>query len=587
MSKRILEPGVCLFFLFYLYPFCSRMEYVLTGLTAEYAGIVLLVVFMAFSLYRKDSWEFHWADFLFLLLVCWYGWRLAAGDEPPDDRIVTRSAGCLLLYIYFRWEYPGDYFWGLLFGAGILRATWGISQRLFFLPALPFRLSENGGFGNSALWGIFSVLAFLAGCMVYGHCRKSAIKWIWGIGMSLLLLAVFLSASRASWVALAVGTIWLVAFSDRGRTIADNFRQRYNGMPLLLFSVIACICACGIAYGLYALRPASVEGRFLIWRVIAGAVGNAPWVGHGALSASYMPLQAEWLARHPNAACAMLADNNIYAFNEPLRILFECGIIGLLLFLGTLVMTFRAALRGNRSARGASGVLAAVMCFGLFGYPLTAVPIAIVVIIALAIMVSGRNSKNYLTVITFSRISRCAIITVLACFLAFCTEQFIRGKRADRLLLQARTEPAILSDGELLHCYQHWQGNPDFVLCYGKTLYDHERYAEALPVLRRGACLKPSSQLLCDLGDCYHFCGDRERAVASYQLAARMTPARILPPYRLFCLYRDDGLETQAEEQAHHLLDMPVKVVNTSVLRYRHQARLFLNNRQSSNHKQP
>ncbi|MDE5611862.1 MAG: O-antigen ligase family protein, partial [Odoribacter sp.] len=540
-----------------------------------------------FSLYRKGDWKFHWADFLFLLLVGWYGWRLSAGKEVADDRIVTRSMGCFLLYFYFRREHPGDCFWGLLFGAGILRAIWGISHFLFFSPALPFWLSGNGGFGNSALWGIFSVLALLAGGMIYGHCRKPAVKWMWGIGMALLLLAVFLSASRASWVALAVGCIWLVRFSEQGKTIAGYLHRRYAGIPLLLCWIIVCICACGVAYGLYALRPASVEGRFLIWLVIAGAIENAPWVGHGALSASYMPLQAEWFARHPDAACAMLADNNVHAFNEPLRILFECGTIGLLLFLGTLAVAFRTAVQGDRSARGASGLLVAVMCFGLFGYPLTAVPIAVVAVIALAIMISGENGKGRLPDVTFSRIGRGAIVTVLVCFLAFCTEQFVRGKRADRLLLQARTKPAILSDGELARCYQQWQGNPDFVLCYGKTLYDHERYAEALPVLRRGACLKPSSQLLCDLGDCYRFGGDLEGAVASYRLAARMTPARILPHYRLFCLYRDEGLETEAEEQAHRLLDMPVKVVNTSVLRYRHQARLFLSNRQSSNHKQP
>ena len=51
---------------------------------------------------------------------------------------------------------------------------------------------------------------------------------------------------------------------------------------------------------------------------------------------------------------------------------------------------------------------------------------------------------------------------------------------------------------------------------------------------------------------------------------------------RLFCLYKDNNLEEKATKQAGYILDMPVKVVNTSVLRYRHQAKLFLSNKQST-----
>lgn len=43
---------VPLFFLLFLYPFCSHTEYALTGLTAEYVGMVVLVVCVVFSLFR-------------------------------------------------------------------------------------------------------------------------------------------------------------------------------------------------------------------------------------------------------------------------------------------------------------------------------------------------------------------------------------------------------------------------------------------------------------------------------------------------------------------------------------------------------
>lgn len=572
-----------LFFLLFLYPFCSHTEYALAGLTAEYVGIVVLAVCAVCSLFRKDSWVFDGVDVLFLLFVCWYVWRLSAEADGTDGRMLMKSAGCLLLYFYFRRERPANLFFGLLFGAGVLRALWGILQQSGLLPSCYVWLAGNGGFYNSALWGIFSVMALLAGNALGGHCRSRGMKCLWGAGMLLLLLAVFLSASRASWVALVAGCIWVMGLSERGKKVLGNLRRKYAGIPLFLFGLAVSVCAGAGAYGLYVLRPASVEGRFLIWRVITDAVGKAPWCGHGALSASYMPLQADWFARHPDSAYAMVADNNIYAFNEFLRILFECGTIGLLLFAGMLFAAFRMAALGDRHACHAGGLLAAVMCFGLFGYPLTAVPVAVVAVIALTVIAGGDNHGRPLFRGTFTRWGRWAVMAATVCFLIFCTERYIGGKHADRLLRQGQTEPSVLSDGGLARDYRCWRNDPDFVLCYGKTLYNHARYADALPVLQRAARLKPSSRLLCDLGDCYRHAGNRHAAEASYLSASRMVPARILPHYRLFCLYRDEGMEAEAAAQAERMLTMPVKVVNTSVLRYRHQARLFLSHCPSQN----
>ena len=49
--------------------------------------------------------------------------------------------------------------------------------------------------------------------------------------------------------------------------------------------------------------------------------------------------------------------------------------------------------------------------------------------------------------------------------------------------------------------------NPDWMLCYGKMLYDrgYDRglYADALPVLEIAVRLCPTAEAVCDLGDCY------------------------------------------------------------------------------------
>ena len=130
----------------------------------------------------------------------------------------------------------------------------------------------------------------------------------------------------------------------------------------------------------------------------------------------------------------------------------------------------------------------------------------------------------------------------------------------------------------MINSYRYLQGNADFVLCYGKTLFNHRQYAEALPVLENACALKPSSRLVCDLGMCYQQAGRNAEAEKASLSASFMTPAYIVPHYHLFNLYRADGSPGQAAIQAEYMLSMQVKVVNTSVLRIRNQARIFLQN---------
>ncbi|MDE7074188.1 MAG: tetratricopeptide repeat protein, partial [Odoribacter sp.] len=275
-------------------------------------------------------------------------------------------------------------------------------------------------------------------------------------------------------------------------------------------------------------------------------------------------------------ACAMLADNNQYAFNEFLRVAFESGMVGLLLFAGLLAAAFRAVWRGSAVACRAGGILVAVMCFGLFGYPLSEELVTVVAVVALAVAAGGEGGRSLGTGRLPVPVRR-GIAVAVVCFFFFCTSQYVAGKRADGLLRCAQGEPSALSGTEAERCYRRWRANADFVLCYGKMLYNHGRYGEALPVLERAARLKPMSRLLCDLGDCYREGGEFRRAAETYGVASRMTPTHILPQYRLFCLWRDTGREEEAVERARYMLAMRVKVVNTSVLRYRHEARQFLN----------
>ena len=74
--------------------------------------------------------------------------------------------------------------------------------------------------------------------------------------------------------------------------------------------------------------------------------------------------------------------------------------------------------------------------------------------------------------------------------------------------------------------------------------------------------------------------GQWKEAEQKYRLAANMVPAYITPRQLLFKLYDMQGMSREAGQEAEYMLTMPVKIVNSSVIRARGQAREFLKSKE-------
>ncbi len=561
-----------------IYPF----DFALSGITVEFIAITAAVLYAIGCVARRDAFRFQAADGLFAAFVLWHGGRLILAAPCLNAWTPIQAAGCLCVYFCARNIRAETSLFRLLFLAGIWQAAWGVCQWQGLLPSYHPSFPSTGGFFNPALWGIFCVCGLLAGIPLHDAFRTCPLRILWAAGMALLLAAILLSGSRTAWLALAAGASRAGWTSKAGKNIRArlNVRTFRPGIRILL-CITAATAVGATAYGLYALRPDSVQGRFLIWQVIAGRLPDAPLCGHGALQAQYMPMQAAWFAAHPGSPASLLAGENVYAFNEFLRVAFESGVIGLALFAGTLVAAFLKSSHARRTSRHAGNILLAILCFGCFGYPLSSASITATAILSLAVMVKDRRP-----LFTIDRQTGIPLRRILACigiaFAAYAATGYATAKSADRFLAEASRRPALLEAPEAARHTRRLRGNPDFMLTYGKMLYNRRHYDDALPVLSQASRLKPSSRLWCDLGDCHRQRDDLPAAEQAYRLAASMLPARILPRYRLFCLFRDSGATEKAAEEAARMLDMPVKVVNSSVLRYRHQARLFLNRHSST-----
>lgn len=564
-----------LFYILFLYLLFTGWDFFLPGITSEFILTLILIFCLSVAFLKKKTFRFNRLDLILLTFLIGYTVIVQIKSPGVDKWSVIQSVNYLLIYFYFRNIRLTRPFFCCLFLAGIFQAIWGMLQKNGILSSNHPFLDMTGGFFNPGILGIFLVLALLAGLTQWKQQQKPGIKGLLVLSYMILLSCIVLADSRASWLALFAGCAWLylTGLKRQRSRLQAFFSSRAVFKYSLIFTVTGILVYFAIT-GLYRLRPDSVQGRFLIWQVIGSHISQAPWLGQGPLQALYMPMQASWFQTHPDSLLIKFAGNNLYAFNEFLRMTFETGIMGLILFIVLLATGIQAALTGNRYSRYAGSLLMAVIGFGLFSYPLSIPLITLISLITLA-MISQNTFTNGR--INLGR-SKWLVLFFLGLFLIFTTREYASGKKADSLLKNSRHSPVILTSPSMLRCYKQLQGNPDFILCYGKNLYEQGLYENALHVLEQGYRLKPSSELVCDLGQCYQQANLFSKAEQAYTLAARMTPAYIRPRYLLFGLYQETGQQAKAIQQAHTLLTMPVKVVNTSVLRIRSEIRLFLKN---------
>lgn len=123
-----------------------------------------------------------------------------------------------------------------------------------------------------------------------------------------------------------------------------------------------------LAVPLYNLKKDSAAGRLFIWRVSSELINEAPLTGKGADSfpaPDICWLQASYFKENPNSEHTNRATSNIHAFNEPLRICCEYGIIGLLIFLILFVALFTS--RSDCYIRAMLLYLCVFSCFSYVG----------------------------------------------------------------------------------------------------------------------------------------------------------------------------------------------------------------------------
>ena len=510
-----------------------------------------------------------------------------------QSEVLFESFSLFILYILFR-SIKIKHIIYLLFIfplVGSAQIVYGIkNQANDFDPGYGFS-DITGIFNNSGLFGGFIAIVFVltVGIVIffsqaffskYKNKLLTYLKFTLILVLVVLLIQLLASNSRAAWCACLAGVLYLIVSKlDIYSWFSELSRFKKWFLTILSIALMYIFSS-----WLYGLKNKSADGRVLIWKISSKMIGDTPLFGRGStgFQSGFMEYQAAYFKTHTQSPLSSLADDNIYAFNEFIRIWVEQGIIGLLLSLILVYFLFFNTNRGKREETHEDwkliiikASLLSVLIFGLFSYPMNVFQFNLVIVFFIAAISSLSlkkvqliGLKGFVHLIEFKilntkvlKIGTVLIWFIIAINLALRIYNYADVcKQWNTALKDFNQTNPIQSISILQASYPKLKNNGVFLSTYGKALNLSEHYTEAVPILLRANLQLPSATNYIELGKSYKATGQYEAAKNAWYKASDMIPAMFTPHYLTAKMYWQIGKKTDAQQIANDLLRKEVKI---------------------------
>lgn len=499
-------------------------------------------------------------DKIDILFVCFALYRLFNACTPLDIVVFSHTSSMIGLWFFFR-NLPRNRFltsavlWAIVLSSA-LQAVIAIMQCLGVINGFHAFFPVTGTFGNPGplggylalgLCSLFPMLTFKS----QSRCQQVLVA----ICAFLLLCGICIADSRASWV--AVGASICVCVLQWWRVSSPKKTVLFVlGLILLGFSLIW-------------YRPESVIARLTIWRVSRSMFGDAPVFGNGTGSflRTYMDKQAEYLSNQ-NLYLRKEADDVGVAYNEFIEILVEQGFVGFVLLIVFIICVWKILWKKNVDEHKHCFLypLICILVFSLFSYPSSVLAFYIPVVVMLAMMSSCKGRQ-------ISKLPVCLFVFQNLVFLVFCfccnlsfwnhLSKYVNLEAKPMDVSECKPIPWFVRHNSICLC-----SIADAQIMVG----DH---AETVNTCRRLVLYRNESQWYMALGDAYAQLRQVEEADKCYEQVSTMRPGLMEPFFARFLMWVDVD-EKRAIPFALHLLEMPVKIENTSTKAMRKSVGIFL-----------
>lgn len=436
----------------------------------------------------------------------------------------------------------------------------GYLQNFQILQPYHLSFAITGPFGNPSIYA--GVLCLLINVPIIGllYLKKRpflSIHMIISILVIILaIIMLWMTRCRSAWIAFIIVFAYIVNYRFQ---LLNGLRSSKRICFFLGIGVLFSILS--FAYVLYQVKPASAEGRILIWKITSQMIKKKPISGFGTdgFNADYMNFQAEYLKTKGSIREKSLADNNHSVYNEPLRWIVEYGIGGLLLYVCVLclILFYKPS---NLKSLSSKSVLIAGLLWGFFSNTEQAFPILVITIIALAVL------SNFYPVCWIRLHSKGFPLLRIILFTVALWQGYmsVHMYQSHRCLFQIFHQAAGIRSDDLLKKLITFETKMKNEKCFWGT-YCHllnkcRKDSVLLEKIGHWKQLYPSSETYILQGDVYRRLGRQYEAEKSYWTAHYMVPSRQKARTRLAKLYYEQGRISQALDLAKEVLSEKVKV---------------------------
>lgn len=444
--------------------------------------------------------------------------------------------------------------------AGCLQALIVLLQSFGYLKSINQTFTCTGSFYNPGPMGgyIGICLLFTIGLLKFKYNNIYNKRFSLFTGCIIQSLAVILSYSRATWIAVSIGLFYL---------FYPEIRKYFLSRTIYLYTLFPA-CIVGTFIGcimLYSYKRPSANGRLLIWHVSVQMIQDAPLCGKGPLAfeKEYMLYQARHFKKKLQSAQSIIADNTNYPFNEFIGVTIRQGFLGLILKLFLLIYPIIKSVRTDETLICHTGLIFLIV-FSCFSYPNSIFPL-----FAFIPLLTGSLLTKQLYELHIPQLQKCCDIIILLLLLA-CSKKILFLTKTSNHLNNLYEHHIDIGEED----YIQLKNCATFNDYYMTWLIQHNKITHSI----NKRCLDgfPSCENYCEIGRYYHIHKQYIQAIHYYQTAGLMIPSRVTPQYELFEIYLETGDSVNATATAQRILTQPVKIESTKTLRMKAFARDYL-----------
>lgn len=546
------------------------------------------------------------------VLLLWIIYVIGNGflHDLSVSLLLLEFCGLCILYLALRQISNKNIIWlyaALIIGGGI-QAVYGNLQLWGYYPSHHSLFKITGSFFNPGPYGgyLSTVLTVTFGFYLFkigfgseilktNRQKPEQIKIIMFPLMAFVALALVATYSRAAFLAFLISFVYLI--NERYKYRLNMLLKRSMTKNISIVTAVFILTGC-LLTSLYYLKKDSANGRLLIWDISLNMIKEKPIFGYGfdRFKANYMNYQASFFAKNPNADEAMVAGDTNYAFNEPLQLTVENGLVGLLIIIIILATVFSSGKKVSPTERQhlvcrpdldistdknyivviAKAGIISIIIFSLFSYPGQILPIKTSLVLYLATVANHPLQNNlyfqlsHYKLIPYTR-HYVKLILIFAFLLLACAGSILLHKQvlafkyweSANQYYKFGAYDACLQDFE--KAYPLLKTNGDFLTNYGKALSEAEKPNNAIAILKQAEKSYPNTIVYTAIGNSYKALNLYTKAEQAYLYAWYMNPSRFYPKYLLVRLYNENGQKEKAVNVANELLHKRIKVESEAI----------------------